>query len=421
MEIQVFPSKLSGSITVPSSKSLTHRAILAAILCDGVSTINNVLFSNDVLETLSVIKSLGVNFILKKNTIKIFGNLKKLKLFNKNVKIIVNCFQSASTLRFLIPIVSAFGIKVDFFAPSNLINRIKNCKKHFLCKISNNVVKVRYGLTPGLFYFKNCTSSQLITGLLLVLPILKKDSTIVFDNNLESTSYLNLTVDFLKKLNIKIKIIKNGFKIKGNQNYKAFNYFVEGDYSQAAFFGLVGCLNKITLKGLNLNSKQGDLKIFNILNFCGVKVNSTKKNFVIEPIQEKLKKFEIDLKNIPDLAPVLAILASMCEGISKIEKIARLAYKESNRIISIYNMIKNLGGKIKIHQNSFLIKGVKNFSGGQINSYGDHRIVMAATIASIYSTKPIVITKCESVYKSYPNFFKHFRKLGGKFSVINLG
>ena len=420
MKIKVFPSSLRGSFNVPSSKSLTHRAIIAATLCDGISKIENVTFSNDVVETLNAIKNLGINFVLNKSTIKIFGNVDKLKFLAKNPKIIINCFQSASTLRFLMVFVAALGIKTTFLCSINLINRIKNCDDNFFYKISKNKIKIIKKLKPGFFYFKNCKTSQFITGLLLVMPILKKDSTIIFHDNLESMSYVNLTISFLKKLKIKINFSNNVLKIKGNQSYKAFNYCVEGDYSQAAFFGIAGCFNKIILNGLNLNSKQSDIKILKILKFCGTRIISNKNFIKIEPGNKKLEKFEFNLKNNPDLAPVLAVLASMCDGVSIIKNISRLANKESNRIISIFNMIKNLGGKIKINKNCFEIEGVNQFLGGQIDSFSDHRVVMAATVACIFSIKPIIINHCESVFKSYPTFFNHFEKLGGKLSVINL-
>lgn len=420
MNLTVKPSKLNGVLNALPSKSLTHRAIIAAALSDGVSVLKNVVFSNDVLETLHAVEKLGINYKFCDGVLKIFGGVKRLVLNKKFEKIEIKCLECASTARFLIPIVAALGLKVKFIFGKRLFKRLCDCG--WLCygEIGKCSFKVNRILKPGYFHFKKCLTSQYITGFFLILPILNENSFIFFDDETESKFFIDLTINFLKNIGIKLKKIEKGFKIYANQTYFPFNFEIEGDYSCAAFFAVAGCFSKIKIKGLNIDSYQADSVIVKILNSCGVKTIFSEKFLTVQPVVGNLKSFEFNLKNNVDLAPILAVLASFCVGESKLFGISRLKFKESNRLNSILNLINGLGGSAKLFKNCLIIKGVGSFSGGVVNCYNDHRIAMAAAIASCKSKGNIVLIGAECVAKSWPNFFEVFKNLGGVLIGIDL-
>lgn len=414
--LTIHPSNLNGILRVPSSKSLTHRAIIAAALCSGTSVLQEVTLSNDVLETLNAIKALGVRWKFFEGTVLVFGGLlDELNNLNKsNHEIEIKCLESASTLRMLAPIVAALELNVKFVVSKRLFERVCSCGEFLLKKGKNYYFKIAKPLKPGCFFLKKCLTSQFVSGLLLILPALEKHSLIVFDKEPESKQFLNLTVSFLNGIGIKIKKIKNGFSIPANQVYRPFSCNLEGDFSLASFFAIAGCFDKITLKGLNSNSSQGDLKIVEILQFCGAKVQfSNSGDLLIQPGLKTLNCFNLNLKNNLDLAPVLAILASFCSGTSTLYGISRLQFKESNRIDSILKLINGLGGKARVGCDCLKIEGVGSFRGGVVNSFNDHRIAMAATVASCASEREIVLLGAKCVSKSWPDFFTGFKSLGG--------
>lgn len=418
MKLKIFPSQLVGEVDVPPSKSLAHRAIIAAALSNGTSVIENIVCSRDIIVTLNAIKALGVDFSFSGTTLKVFGGLlnQSKKFVGKNL--VIDCGESASSLRFLVPVVAALGFKVSFVGSARLINRIRSCGGFFCCEVKQNCVEVSGVLKPGFFRFKNCLTSQFITGLLLVLPLLNKKSVVVLESSVQSMSFVNLTVEFLRGLKIKIEALSCGFEIEAGQRYDSFSYFVEADFSNAAFFAVAGCMNKIKLRGLSVSSSQADMVIFDVLKFCGARVVGNENCFVVEPSKNGLKPFEFNLKNNLDLAPALAVLAGFCDGVSRLNQVFGLVHKESNRIFSILNMIRNLGGKISLCGNSLKIAGVGKFFGGFVDCFNDHRIAMAAAVSSVGCCEAIVLDGFESVAKSYINFFRHFKDLGGSFCYV---
>ncbi len=418
MNLKIFPFPLAGEVEVPPSKSLAHRAIIAAALSNGTSVLKNVVCSGDVIVTLNAIKALGVDFSFSETNLTVFGGLLNQSKKFRGKSLEIYCGESASSLRFLVPVVAALGFKVRFFGSARLIDRIRSCGGFFCCDVKQNCVEVRDVLKPGFFRFKNCLTSQFITGLLLVLPLLNKKSVVIFESSVQSMAFVNLTVEFLRGLKIKIKTLSCGFEIEAGQRYDPFSYFVESDFSNAAFFAVAGCMNKIKLKGLSVSSSQADLVVFDVLKFCGVRVVEGENCFVVEPLRSKLKPFEFNLENNLDLAPALAVLAGFCCGVSKLNQVFGLVHKESNRIFSILSMIRSLGVKINFYGNSLEILGTGKFYGGFVNCFNDHRIAMAAAVSSVSCCGPVVLDGFESVAKSYPNFFQHFKDLGGSFCYV---
>ena len=274
-------------------------------------------------------------------------------------------------------------------------------------------------IKPGEFTVEGNVSSQFITGLLYSLPLLEGDSKITIKNNLESKGYVDLTLEILKMAGI---IIKNNnyetFEIPGNQEYKSFDYTVEGDYSQAAFWMVAGLLNEaVTCKNIYKDSLQGDKEIIQILEKMGAKLDIYDKQVKVYP--GKTKGTVIDISQCPDIGPILTVLAALSEGETRIINAERLRIKESDRITSIRTELNKLGAKIEEVGDSLVIQGVEEFEGGvSVDSWNDHRIAMSLAIASTRCKNPIIISNAGSVRKSYPHFWNDFVSMGGKVEEV---
>lgn len=415
MDVIIKPKLLEGNINIPPSKSLAHRAIIAASLANGRSIIKNVDYSSDILATIEGMRGLGANILVEGDTLTIDGS------FPKRVKQIINAKESGSTLRFLIPISMLAEDKITFRGENNLVNRPldvytnifdeKNIKYHVGQKALP--LTIYDNLVPGEYRFRGDISSQFITGLLYSLPLLEEDSKIILTTPLESIGYVDLTIDVLAKFGI--EIINKGYSefiIKGNQEYRAYNYTVEGDYSQAAFFLVSDALgSKITINGLNPSSIQGDKKILNDLISFGLTVSKTLTEI---NVCGKPKGTKISFKHSPDLAPALSVLASLSQGESLFIDAERLRIKESDRISSMINELTKLGARVSETLDTMSFLGVEELKGGTVDSHNDHRIAMALAIASTRAKDEVRITNAECVKKSYPNFWEDFISLGGE-------
>ncbi len=429
--VKITPSVLEGEIRIPPSKSISHRAIICGGLSDGISNIENIAFSDDVIATLEGMKSLGIK--VKKteidsesgtNKISIKGN-ETLKLINNQI----DCKESGSTLRFFIPMACLIGESIMFTGRGKLVERPLETYYEILkeqdIQYSNDNGKLPLSvnglLKPGNFKIKGNVSSQFITGLMFVLPLLGGDSKIIVTTDLESKGYVDLTIDVLEKFSIKIE--NNNYKefyIKGNQKYKANDYRVEGDFSQAAFWTAAGILgDNIKCIDLNVNSLQGDKVILDIVKNMGADI--VVNNEFIETRSSKTKGIVIDASQCPDLVPILASLGSLSIGTTKIINAGRLRIKESDRLKAIATELNKLGADIKELEDGLLINGKERLEGGTVDSWNDHRIAMALAIASIKCSEPVIIQNSDAVKKSYPTFWSDFKKLGGKIDEWNMG
>lgn len=421
--IKISLSKLSGNINIPPSKSLSHRAIIAASLAEGRSKIRNVLFSEDIEATCKGMKVFGVNIEKKYDSLIIDGTGILNAIDEK-----IDCNESGSTLRFLIPLALLTGQKMIFEGKGRLTKRPINpyidiFKKQEIDYIYDNglplIVKGR--LKPDIFKIKGDISSQFITGLLFVLPLLCDDSKILITSELESKGYIDLTIDILDKFGV--KIINNEYKeffIKGNQKYTPIDYRIEGDFSQAAFWIVAGVLGgEVEIKDLNIDSLQGDRIIVDIVKKMGGDLLELDNSILAR--KSKTNGTIIDVSGCPDLAPVLAVLGALSEGETRIINAERLRIKESDRVKAIATELNKIGADVIEKEDSLIIKGKDMLEGGIVDSWNDHRIVMALSIASIKCTKPLIITNSDVVKKSYPQFFEDFKKLGGKVYEWNMG
>ena len=329
MRVIITPNKLKGDVVIPPSKSLSHRAIIAAGLAKGESKISNIIYSKDILATISAMRSLGVEIKEFDDYLIIKGN--KLKRVND----VIDANESGSTIRFIIPIALTVDEKISFVGHNNLVNRPLDT---FFEIFDNQNIKyekedkylpltVYSGIKPGEFNIRGDVSSQFITGLLYALPLLNGDSVINITTELESKGYIDLTLDVLKMFGV--NVINENYKkfiVKGNQEYKPFDYEVEGDYSQAAFFLEANMLGaEINLLKMNKDSNQGDKKILNDIKDFGGELEFKDNKLVL--VNKKLKPATIDFAQSPDLGPALTVLASLIPGESNFINAKRLRIK----------------------------------------------------------------------------------------------
>ncbi|MPQ44590.1 3-phosphoshikimate 1-carboxyvinyltransferase [Clostridium tarantellae] len=421
-KIKITPKKLKGEVNIPPSKSMAHRAIICASLSRGTSIIDNVDFSEDMIATINAMKALGADIKIEENKLIINGeNTFSLK------NIVIDCNESGSTLRFLVPLSISRKNKINFIGKGNLGKRPLNTyynilnEKGIKYSYKKNILDFNIDgeLKGGEFKVEGNISSQFISGLLFALPLLKEDSKIIITTNLESKGYIDLTLSMIEKFGIKVEnknLEYKEFIIKGNQQYKPFNYRVEGDYSQAAFYLCADALgNDIVCKDLNLNSLQGDKECIDILKRMGGVVEEHKG---IKIIAKNTEGTIIDASQCPDVIPVLTVVAALSTGETKIINGERLRIKECDRLNAICIELNKLGANIKELKDGLIINGVKSLNGANISSHNDHRIAMSIAIASTLCKGDITLENPECVKKSYPSFWEDFKSIGGKFIEI---
>lgn len=404
MDIKITPKKLSGHVEIPSSKSVAHRMLICASLA-GDSEISGINFSKDIDATIQAMSALGSTIYTGQNDVDIPDKITPPE------KAVIDCNESGSTLRFIIPVAGALGVKTEFHGRGRLPQRpidiyIRELGKHGITFDYNNTMPFTISgqLTSGTYEIEGNVSSQFITGLLFALPMLDGDSEIVLTSHLESRPYVDITIDVMKKFGVVVEETGKGFYVKGNQKYKSYTGKVEGDFSQSAFFYVANALgSSVTLGNLNPESVQGDKKILDIISTI-----------------EYDGFFRADCSDIPDLVPVLAVLASFGEKESVIFNAGRLRIKESNRLETTAEMINNLGGDVEITDDGLIIRPTGNMHGGVVDSYGDHRIAMAAAVMATAVDGDVIIKGAESVTKSYPAFFEDYKNLGGNVNVVSM-
>ncbi|PHI06421.1 3-phosphoshikimate 1-carboxyvinyltransferase [Fusobacterium polymorphum] len=406
-------NKLVGEVSLPPSKSILHRYIIASSLAKGISKIENISFSDDIIATIEAMKKLGAKIEKKDNYLLIDGS----KTFDKeylNNNSEIDCNESGSTLRFLFPLSIVEENKIIFKGKGKLFKRplspyFENFDKYQIkySYINENEILLNGVLKSGEYEIDGNISSQFITGLLFSLPLLNGNSKIMIKGKLESSSYIDITLDCLSKFGV--KIINNSYQefiIEGNQTYKSGNYEVEADYSQVAFFLVANSIGSdIKINGLNSNSLQGDKKIIDFVS----EIDNWNKN----------EKLILDGSETPDIIPILSLKACTSKKEIEIVNIARLRIKESDRLSATVQELSKLGFDLIEKEDSILINSRKNFIHNNkeiisLSSHSDHRIAMTIAIASTCYEEEIILDNLDCVKKSYPNFWEVFLSLGGK-------
>lgn len=419
MKITIHPGPLSGTIRVPSSKSMTHREIIAAALAEGETEVTGVTWSEDIEATVRILSLLGAHIEKKEEegsiTLSIRGGLKQQEGI-----LHADAGESGSTLRFLIPLGLASGNHVTYTGHGRLSERPLTPyydmfdRKHISYQTKGGLpLEVSGQLTGGVYELPGDVSSQFFTGLLFALPLAEEDSILESTTPLESKSYVDMTLDTLFRHGIEVREKGRGlYEIPGWQCYKNGTFAVEGDYSQAAFWltaALAG--GRITLTGLSDTSLQGDKAIVTLLKDMGGHIE--KEGGGLSAETGSLHGITMDAENVPDLVPAFAAIAAVSEGVTEIIHAGRVRLKECDRLHAMAAELTKLGADIEEKPEGLVIRGKPALSGGTVSSWNDHRIAMALASITPRLTGPLTIEGAESVRKSYLRFWEDFRKVGG--------
>lgn len=427
--LTIIPSPLKGTIQSQPSKSMAHRAIICSALSEGESVIDNIIMSDDIQATINAVKALGTDVSISESTS--FAGRKCLTIKSEGTISIrnnlINCSESGSTARFIMPVTRLVADTVIITGCGRLVERPFSVYKSLFAEKGVKYtdsdgkmpITLEGSLKPGIYELPGDISSQFVSGLLFTLPLLGGPSKIIITNKLESLPYIKMTLKAIEDFGIKVNHDKEFkiFDIPGNQSYLAKPYYVvEGDWSQAAFFCVMGSISDgILIEGLDRDSLQGDKAILDILKEMGANPEIKDNGILFK--RSKLRGIEVDASQIPDLVPIISVAASLAEGTTTIKNAARLRIKESDRLATTCHELNSIGANIIEKEDGLVINGAPHLSGGKADGCGDHRIVMSLAAASLACQEPVTITGFEAVKKSYPGFWEDFKTLGGKVEI----
>jgi 3-phosphoshikimate 1-carboxyvinyltransferase len=417
MNIKITKSIDGGSVRAIASKSQAHRLLICAALSDKESHVVCPQRSADIDATVRCLSALGA---IIRHTDKGFF-VRPITSLGIEGRRTLDCGESGSTLRFLLPVSGALGAYSAFQMSGRLPSRpLSPLYEELLthgCVLSDpgkNPLYCYGQLEPGDFTVAGNISSQFISGLLFALPLVNGDSTVTITGQVESGPYIDMTVSALRQFGIAIRKEAQRYFIQGNQTYRSPGTVnVEGDWSNAAFWLCAGAVGgrSVTCTNLNMDSLQGDKAVVRLLERFGAHVEASADSVTVSP--GKLTGIELDAGDIPDLVPVLASVASVADGRTVIYNAERLRIKESDRLHSVTETLTSLGADISETETGLVINGKPELNGGEVFSFGDHRIAMTAAVISAACKNPVLIQKVEAISKSYPGFFRDFAALGG--------
>ena len=449
MDIEITKPISGGVVKSVASKSHAHRLLVCAALATGESYVKCAEIPDDIGATVACLRELGADI----NHDGAGFTIKPIELPVRCEPIIMNCGESGSTLRFLLPVCCVLDVSAEFVLRGSLKRRpisplldqlsAHGCSFEFLSydvapweqegspsggangaqkPEPLSAIRCLGKLDGGMYEISGDVSSQFISGLMLALPLSESDSVIVVKGREESRPYIAMTLDVLDAFGASVEHVKplsdwgSVYKI-----YKSGLYVtpgtisVEGDWTHAATWLSAGAIGSgaVTCTGLNLGSNQGDMAIVRLLERFGANVAYEGDSVTVKP--GKLCGLQIDASDIPDIVPILSLVAAVAEGETLIYNAGRLRLKESDRLHTVAETLRALGADITETWDELRIRGKKALNGGTVSSFGDHRITMMAAIASTACTNPVAITGVEAVNKSYPGFFIDFSELGGEF------
>ncbi len=413
----IAPAPLGGSIPAIASKSDAHRLLILAALSRGETRLLMERSSEDIDATIGCLRALGARIEPLADGVCVCGIGRAAK------NPLLDCGESGSTFRFLLPVVAALCDSARFAGQGRLPERpvgalMEALREHGVSFSAEKLPFATRGrLTGGMFTLPGNVSSQYLTGLLLALPLVEEDSQIALTTRLESAAYVQITLHALRRFGIRIDPAGQRYAVPGRQTPASPGALrVDGDWSNAAFFLAAGALGTpVTVTGLDLASPQGDRAILDALRGFGARVNAQRDRVSVSPAA--LNGCTIDVGETPDLLPVLAVLGACAAGQTRLINAARLRLKESDRLKSTAAMLRALGGEVEELPDALVVTGSR-LAGGAAESWCDHRIAMAAAIASIRCAGDVRIHGAEAVGKSYPAFFADFNRLGGRADVV---
>lgn len=401
--VTIQPNLLRGTVAPPPSKSQAHRLLLCAALGKWESLVRNVAFSQDILATLGCMEALGASWQeTEPGVLRVRGIANGL---GDGALPHMDCGESGSTLRFLIPIALAVAGGGVFTGRARLMERPQKPyfdlfeEKGIVYEQKDGILMVRGKLEPGEYRLPGDVSSQFFTGLLYALSLLDGPSEIISTTALESSDYIRMTIDALERAGVEVICGEDGrsYQVSPGE-YHPIDERVEGDWSQAGFwYAAIALGSSLEIEGMNAFSAQGDMVVVSHFLRLSQPGNVT-----------------IDVSGCPDLVPPLAVMAAVREGKTEIINAARLRIKESDRLASVTGTLTALGADITEHPDSLTIRGRNGLKGGvTVDCCNDHRIAMMAAIAATRCEKPVTLLGADCVKKSYPNFWEHYRMLGG--------
>lgn len=413
------PSVISGTVAAPPSKSAGHRSLICAALSDAPVTVTGCGISDDITATERVLCALGAQIERSGTTVRV------TPISNIPDAAVLDCGESGSTARFIIPIAAALGAKnVTVTGRGRLPSRPFEILCRLLrrrgvgCSADTLPMSVRGQLPAGEYSLPGNVSSQYISGLLMALSVVPGSSRIVLTTPLESAAYVDMTVDELKRFGAFVTKTSDGYEIEGRKRLRASDRRVEGDWSQAAFFLSAGavCGGSVTVTGLDRSSLQGDKAIVDILKGFGADIEESDQGITVR--RSKLKGTVVNASQIPDLVPIIAVTAAFAAGRTVINGAARLRLKESDRLHETVTRLVSFGIDAAETADGMIINGRKPM-GAAITSANDHRIVMAFSVLACGSEHGSSISGAEAINKSYPEFISDLCGLGGKCDVIS--
>ena len=431
MNVTITPSLLAGSITPPPSKSQAHRLLIAAALGQGVSVLTNVAPSQDISATIACLETLGAAFRERDGALEITGTAPAQE---HGELPLLDCGESGSTLRFLIPVALVLRGGGRFTGHGRLMERPLGPyldlfrEKGIFCALENGVLTVQGRLEPGEYRLPGNVSSQFFTGLLYALPLLEGDSLLVSTTRLESVGYVNMTRQCMEQFGVRTTWTKGGISIPGGQRYAAGRGAVEPDWSNAAFwYAAQGMGSAVEVTGMRLDSLQGD-RVF--LDWGRMIRGEPLRGGVTVPVLgpagcppmgsgevPRGHSVGIDVSSAPDLVPPAAAWGAVMEGALYLKNAGRLRLKESDRLASVSQVLGALGARVWEEPERLILEGRPSLAGGvTVSGHNDHRIAMMAAIAATRCERPVTITGAQCVAKSYPQFWEAIRQLRGSFT-----
>ncbi len=411
MNVIITPKKLQGDIEAIPSKSMAHRLLICAALSEGTTKVRCKGTSEDIEATITCLKAMGSNIIR-------IGDSFLVPKITKGAcdAVTFDCHESGTTLRFMMCIAAGIGLRAKFTGSDRLFERPLEPLIHVLTDHgivisrdeNNRIIQSGKAFLPD-YEIEGNISSQYISGLMLMLP-LTGGGKVKVTGNFESKPYVTLTMKAMQEAGVKVSEENNTYSVYGK--YSLSNTDVEGDWSNAGFYLVASAIGSdITVKGLDVNSAQGDKETLSVLSQFGCEVLTENG---IKICAKELKAQTIDVSDIPDAVPILSVLAAVSKGETHIIGAKRLRLKESDRLLTVKNMINNLGGEAEITEDGLIIKGKESLKGGKVCAENDHRIAMSAAIASTVCEESVEIIGAEAVNKSYPKFFEHLEALGAQ-------
>jgi 3-phosphoshikimate 1-carboxyvinyltransferase len=418
MRIEAAGSTNSGEVNAPSSKSEMQRYVAGALLAEGVTQIFSPSFCDDSMSAIAIAEALGAEIAVSDEVIVVKGGFKphQSQIF---------CGESGLATRMFTPIAALHNSEIIINGKGSILNRPLKMMEVPMAELGVNIstnngflpIRIKGPLKGGDVYTDGSVSSQFITGLLMALPVVQRDS-IVFVDNLVSKPYIDLTIRILDKFGI--RIINNGyekFEINGRQKYKAGDFSVEGDWSGGSFLLVMAAIGgEAVVRNLDIHSAQADKAIFEVISLSGANITTSKDSIIVS--KGDLHGFSYDVSDCPDLAPPFAVLALACRGKSVITGTSRLTSKESDRGKILEATLSSIGGRIRNFNDRIEIEGGIPLKGGIVSANNDHRIAMALASAALLSGSPVIIDGMECINKSYPHFIDDYQKLGGKIKLL---